>query len=284
MWFLCGETCKEHSIPHVINNAYGLQSSKSCHLINTACRVGRVDAIIQSTDKNLLVPVGGSIITSPSKEFVEHVAKTYPGRASISPLLDVFITLLHMGKQKMKAMLAQRKQVYKYMRQELAKWAKAHGEKVLDISHNTISIAVTVDSLAQTADDDPTMLGAMLFNRCVSGTRIVHPGVTKTIGPVEFQGYGSHCDKYPHTYFTAAAAIGVTKAEVDLFVSRLTKAMREIKKRKKRTKTKGTEKIQKEQDPSASASASASASTGATTALPPEPSMSSAAAAKMTDR
>ena len=26
-----GETCKEHSIPHVINNAYGLQSSKSVH-------------------------------------------------------------------------------------------------------------------------------------------------------------------------------------------------------------------------------------------------------------
>lgn len=26
--------CKEYEIPHVINNAYGIQSSKSCHLVN----------------------------------------------------------------------------------------------------------------------------------------------------------------------------------------------------------------------------------------------------------
>ena len=34
------------------------------HLINEAIRVGRLDVFIQSTDKNLLVPVGGAIAVS----------------------------------------------------------------------------------------------------------------------------------------------------------------------------------------------------------------------------
>lgn len=47
--------CNKHSIFHLINNAYGLQSSKITHIINQASRVGRVDVVIQSTDKNLMV-------------------------------------------------------------------------------------------------------------------------------------------------------------------------------------------------------------------------------------
>ena len=36
--------CKEHNVPHIVNNAYGVQSSKCMHLIQqvnislTACR------------------------------------------------------------------------------------------------------------------------------------------------------------------------------------------------------------------------------------------------------
>jgi O-phospho-L-seryl-tRNASec:L-selenocysteinyl-tRNA synthase len=55
------QLAKLHGIPHLINNAYGLQSSKICHLVNEAIRVGRVDAIVQSTDKNFMVPVGGAV-------------------------------------------------------------------------------------------------------------------------------------------------------------------------------------------------------------------------------
>jgi hypothetical protein len=53
--------CAKHNIPHVINNAYGIQSSKNCHLISESIRTGRVDAFIQSSDKNFLVPVGGKL-------------------------------------------------------------------------------------------------------------------------------------------------------------------------------------------------------------------------------
>eukprot|EP00980_Cylindrotheca_fusiformis_P028457 scaffold22600_cov195-Cylindrotheca_fusiformis.AAC.1 len=50
--------CAKANVYHVINNAYGLQCSKTSKLINRACVVGRVDAIVCSTDKNFLVPVG----------------------------------------------------------------------------------------------------------------------------------------------------------------------------------------------------------------------------------
>jgi O-phospho-L-seryl-tRNASec:L-selenocysteinyl-tRNA synthase len=50
--------CAQYGVGHVINNAYGLQCKKTCKLINRACAVGRVDAVVCSTDKNFLVPVG----------------------------------------------------------------------------------------------------------------------------------------------------------------------------------------------------------------------------------
>lgn len=43
--------CKDKNIPHIVNNAYGVQSTKCTHLINEAIRVGSVDAVVQSTDK-----------------------------------------------------------------------------------------------------------------------------------------------------------------------------------------------------------------------------------------
>jgi O-phospho-L-seryl-tRNASec:L-selenocysteinyl-tRNA synthase len=50
--------CQSHGVYHVVNNAYGLQCARTVKLINRACVVGRVDAIVCSTDKNFLVPVG----------------------------------------------------------------------------------------------------------------------------------------------------------------------------------------------------------------------------------
>ena len=39
----------------------------------------RLDAFVQSTDKNLMVPVGGSIISGYDSEFVRNISKNYPG-------------------------------------------------------------------------------------------------------------------------------------------------------------------------------------------------------------
>lgn len=45
-----------------------------------AIAVGRVDAFVQSSDKNFLVPVGGAIVASGRAEIVDRVSSTYPGR------------------------------------------------------------------------------------------------------------------------------------------------------------------------------------------------------------
>ena len=47
------------------------------------------------------VPVGGSLVASPDPAFVEKVAQTYAGRASIAPVLDLFISLLCKGRKKL---------------------------------------------------------------------------------------------------------------------------------------------------------------------------------------
>lgn len=70
----------KYNIPHIVNNAYGVQSSKCMHLLQEANRVGRLDAFIQSTDKNFLVPVGGSVVASGNPEFIKTVSQSYPGR------------------------------------------------------------------------------------------------------------------------------------------------------------------------------------------------------------
>lgn len=48
-------------------------------------------------DKNFMVPVGGSIVFSPHKNLIKNLSAIYPGRATATPAIDLFITLLEMG-------------------------------------------------------------------------------------------------------------------------------------------------------------------------------------------
>ena len=74
--------------------------------LNTANKKGKLDVLISSTDKNFMVPVGGSIIYSPKKkDLVEKINKFYPGRASSSPLMDLFLTFLQCGETNLKSLL-----------------------------------------------------------------------------------------------------------------------------------------------------------------------------------
>ena len=68
-------------------------------------RVGRLDVFVQSTDKNLMVPVGGAIIAGPDKKLISEISSSYPGRASAAPSTDMFITLLSMGVRGYKQLL-----------------------------------------------------------------------------------------------------------------------------------------------------------------------------------
>lgn len=101
------KVCKQHDLFHVVNNAYGLQCGKITNDLNQAHKQGKLDILISSTDKNFMVPVGGSVIYAPvKKHLVEKINKFYPGRASASPLMDLFLTFLQMGETQLKSLLA----------------------------------------------------------------------------------------------------------------------------------------------------------------------------------
>jgi O-phospho-L-seryl-tRNASec:L-selenocysteinyl-tRNA synthase len=123
------QLCAATGCGHIINNAYGVQSAMLCAAITAACRRGRVDAIVQSTDKNFCVPVGGSVVASPKSMpgLVADVNAAYPGRASIAPLLDVLLTLLHWGASGWRAALQAREEVFPYLRERMGHVALQHG-------------------------------------------------------------------------------------------------------------------------------------------------------------
>lgn len=236
--------CAEFNVSHVINNAYGLQCSLTSKLINRACTIGRVDAVVCSTDKNFLVPVGGAVVLSHSEAMIASIGKIYAGRASGSPMIDLFITLLSMGLNGYKALLEQRQRLLAEFPERLGQVATKYGERLLTCPSNTVSFGITLDGLArpksanESEDDylksvekDISRFGAMLFSRCVSGTRVVPRGSTKVMGGQTFQGFGSSVNDYPHAYMTAAVAIGVNDTEIDEFLKRLEKTLKEFKKK-----------------------------------------------------
>ncbi|XP_077136063.1 O-phosphoseryl-tRNA(Sec) selenium transferase [Ranitomeya variabilis] len=223
------EMCAKYDIPHIVNNAYGVQSSKCMHLIQQGARRGRIDAFVQSLDKNFMVPVGGAIVAGFNESFLEEISKMYPGRASASPSLDVLITLLSLGASGYKRLLTERKELYTYLAKELKALAAKHNERLLDTPHNPISLAMSLKNLGEEGGSAITQLGSMLFTRQVSGARVVPLGTSQTISGYTFQGFMSHSDDYPCAYLNAASAIGIKKQDIDLFIKRLDKCLRQCK-------------------------------------------------------
>ena len=234
--------CSSSGIGHIVNNAYGVQSAALCKLITSAWRKGRVDAVVQSTDKNFMVPVGGAVIAAGPKSscLIEAVNETYPGRASLSPLLDLLITLLHWGQNGWQRVLQEREDLYSYAKEQLEHVAAEVQERVLHTPDNPISLGFTLTKLQLTADKaimsgkmakHVSFLGSMLFRRCVSGTRVVARGTQQTVAGIEFPGFGAHYDAYPCDYLTVAAGLGTSKQEILSFLSKLRQSYAEIQKR-----------------------------------------------------
>lgn len=252
-------------VPHVINNAYGLQCSKCCHLIEQGCRRGRVDAFVQSTDKNFLVPVGGAIVAAPKPLLVDKVSQIYPGRASMSPLLDLLMTLLSLGAAGWKRLLQERKDNAAWFQDRFAKAAEKQGLRLLSCPANKISFVCDLNPLAAElvekgeADiDHLTFLGSALFTRRVSGPRVVlcnRPAAScpeapagveaetddrpknvklkgrykKTIDGTAFESYGAHTSTYPYCYLTAACAIGASREEMECFLERFESSIQDFR-------------------------------------------------------
>jgi len=239
--------CKIVGIPHLINNAYGVQCPVTCKSIQKAHQVGRVDAYVQSTDKNFMVPVGGSVVASFDKKFCNQLAKLYPGRASISPILDVFCTLISMGERMWRRLQEEREEMFPYFKSRLQAVADTCGERLLETPHNPISLGMTLSNLGE--GKSVSKIGSMCFTRAVSGVRTVPQYMTKDIGDYSFVGYGSHHNEYPHSYLTVACAIGMTKRDVDGFTDRLSASLIKLKTRRKSGEGKLERKLHRRGEP-----------------------------------
>ncbi|VDO52694.1 unnamed protein product, partial [Onchocerca flexuosa] len=210
-----GELCAKYDVKHVVNNAYGLQSSECRKRIEEAGRAGYIDAFVQSTDKNFLVPVGGSIVATFNEKSLDIIANFYPGRASIVPSRDLLITLLQLGKIGLKEIYNKQQTNFAILHAAMQDYAAMIGQKVMEVKMNQISLAITLKGWT---DEQQNAFGAQLFSRGITGARTIPNGLSKTIDGYEFLNFGSHSSRRHDGYLNVACAIGMTIREIEELV------------------------------------------------------------------
>ncbi|MHA1370782.1 MAG: O-phosphoseryl-tRNA(Sec) selenium transferase, partial [Promethearchaeota archaeon] len=203
------ELCEELDIPHIINNSYGIQSEMYVKMIRGAIDAGRVDYIVQSTDKNFLTPVGGAIACSPSPDKILQLGKVYAGRASAQPLVQFLVAILTIGMDGYKKLMAQQAENRKFLEKNVKELADELDQRVLKVN-NPIAIAMTLNGI-------PRKIGGMLYNLRTTGPRVVYPGE-----------FGSCHDNYPVPYMTLNAGIGARKSDFTNLIDKLKKAFSQI--------------------------------------------------------
>ncbi len=197
--------CADHDVPLVVNNAYGVQSQDIMNQLRSAVDAGRVDAIVQSSDKNFMAPVGGSIIVSPNPAVIDWTADTYAGRATAAPIVQTLAALLSLGLDRYQDLQQQQLENLAFLRDQLAAIAETHGQRVLDVK-NPVAWAMTLNGL------DVKEIGARLYNARVTGPRTVEAGA-----------FGSSVESYPHSYIVMNAAIGASHEDVETATTKLDK-------------------------------------------------------------
>jgi O-phospho-L-seryl-tRNASec:L-selenocysteinyl-tRNA synthase len=207
---------KENNLVHIIINAYGVQSPEWMKLIRSAIDAGRVDAIIQSTDKNCLTPIGGAIIASPSEDIITKISQAYAGRASATPVVNFLISMLSLGINGYQNLIEEQQKNYILLEEKLKSFADRIGERVLDI-FNPVAVAISLSNLSK---DQRLSLGGALYNLRVTGPRVFDP---------DQKEFGTCCDNYPTPYIVMNAAIGANPKDVTTAVERLEKAYNQIR-------------------------------------------------------
>jgi O-phospho-L-seryl-tRNASec:L-selenocysteinyl-tRNA synthase len=199
----------EEKVFHIINNAYGVQSREIMREIQSAMSAGRVDAIVQSTDKNFLTPVGGALIASPDEKFIERISSVYVGRATASPIYQFLASILSTGIEGYEKLRDNQESRRKQLQKLLTETADLHRERLLDV-RSPIACAMTITGI------DPTLLGGILYSLRLSGPRVITQG-----------SWGSCCENYPYSYIVMNAAIGSTDTDITEAVRKLNLGMQQ---------------------------------------------------------
>ena len=95
--------------------------------------------LVSIKDRVRLKLVEGKFETIFSRQTLKKL-NLFLGRASITPCVDVFITLLQMGTSGYKRLTDERKENFKKLREEMGKIAEKYGERLLEVKNNPISI------------------------------------------------------------------------------------------------------------------------------------------------
>ena len=226
--------CSSVSVPHIINNAYGLQSRRACSLINKAVAVGRVDLIVSSCDKNFLVPVGSAIVYGPDKDKVKKIQKQYPGRASGAGVRDLVVSFLELGEPGYRRLYEERVRLSPMFRSALEGVAAEFGEEVLTME-NDVSFCMTLKTLEA---GEVSELGSALFTRATTGARAVPPNQSNAVAGITLEGWGSSTVGLDWGYLTTAIGVGMSEAEVGNVARRVGGAIKEVLKKRARRRYK----------------------------------------------
>ncbi|MFW9989707.1 MAG: O-phosphoseryl-tRNA(Sec) selenium transferase [Candidatus Odinarchaeota archaeon] len=206
---------KKNNLIHIVINAYGVQSPEWMALIKSAIDAGRVDAIIQSTDKNFLTPVGGSLIASPIKENISKISQAYAGRASATPVVNFLISMLSLGISGYQKLITEQQQNRTVLENKLREVVESINERILDV-FNPVAVAVSLKTLKK---DQLYALGGALYNLRVTGPRVYNPNE---------KAFGTCCSNYITPYIIMNAAIGATENDILSAVERFKKAYKQI--------------------------------------------------------
>ncbi|MBD3227474.1 MAG: O-phosphoseryl-tRNA(Sec) selenium transferase [Candidatus Lokiarchaeota archaeon] len=203
---------KSNNIPHIINNAYGAQNVFYMKKIQGAIDAGRVDGIIQSTDKNFLTPVGGAIISSPNENLIERVAEKYAGRANAAPIVQFVAAVLTLGYKNYLLLQENQRKNRNLLQKELNIIADKHEERVLEVE-NPISCAITINSR------NPKSFGGVLYKLRVTGSRAIEKN----------SKWGPSLNNYPDNYISMSSALGVQEEDILIAFERIDKAFQQTK-------------------------------------------------------
>jgi O-phospho-L-seryl-tRNASec:L-selenocysteinyl-tRNA synthase len=230
-----GELAKERSIPLIINNAYGLQCKKICSQlshIQSNPEKYRFDAVVQSLDKNFMVPVGGAVLFG---RLASLVSDSYPGRASIGGILDLLVTFLETGLSGFRTIFDDREKLFVQTKQKIWDFCKDYNTQLvgqntdkklllLDTPLNRISFSLALEDFDA---PEAALIGRNLYFRRVTGPRVVCTGEKRTIDRLIFENFGSHSDsKEFKAYLTVAVALGCSLEEVEIFLDRFRKLLK----------------------------------------------------------
>jgi len=197
--------CSDNGVPLVINNAYGVQSEAIMASICSAIDAGRVDAVVQSSDKNFMAPVGASIVVTPETNRTEWIAETYAGRATAAPVVQTLATMLAIGREGYLKLREEQRENRAFLEKKMNEIADSVNQRVLSVE-NAIACAMTLDGLPARE------IGVRLYGRRVTGPRVVEKG-----------DFGSCIDNYPHNYLVMNAAIGASRTDVERATTKLYK-------------------------------------------------------------